>query len=153
MKPELQNKLYEKYPQIFCQKDLSMQETCMCWGIDVEEGWYNILNTLCSIIQQHIDYINGLDENSRKMRTGNKEQIFQVEASQVKEKFGGLRFYYDGGDNYIEGAVRMAENMSYVTCELCGAPGKPNESGWIQTFCDPCRNKEWERRQSLIKKS
>ena len=146
MKPELQNKLYEKYPQIFCQKDLSMQETCMCWGIDVEEGWYNILNTLCSIIQQHIDYINGLDENSRKMRTGNKEQIFQVEASQVKEKFGTLRFYTDGTDETVNALIDMAERMSACTCEDCGGAGKLTGKSWLSTLCDSCKT---ERRQNV----
>ena len=45
-------------------------------------------------------------------------------ADQVKEKFGTLRFYYTGGDDRIDGMVRMAESMSAVTCETCGAPGK-----------------------------
>lgn len=59
----------------------------------------------------------------------------QVVAEQVKEKFGGLRFYYRGGDRYIEGLVTMAESMSYATCEECGNPGKPNKIGWIRTLC------------------
>lgn len=35
MNIELQEKLFEKYPKIFRQKDLSMNETCMCWGIEL----------------------------------------------------------------------------------------------------------------------
>lgn len=65
--------------------------------------------------------------------------IRQVVASQVKEKFGTLRFYYNGGDYCIDGMVRMAESMSYRTCELCGAPGKANRHGWITTLCDTHR--------------
>jgi len=61
--------------------------------------------------------------------------IPQVVAEQVKEKFGGLRFYYRGGDQYIEGLVAMAESMSYATCEECGNSGKPNKGGWIRTLC------------------
>ena len=38
MKAELQNKLFEKYPKIFGQKDLPMTQTAMCWGIDCEIG-------------------------------------------------------------------------------------------------------------------
>ena len=60
----------------------------------------------------------------------------QVVAVQVKEKFGTLRFYYDGGDEYISGLVAMAESMSGCTCEECGAPGKQRSGGWIQTLCD-----------------
>lgn len=76
---------------------------------------------------------------------------------QVKEKFGGLRFYW-GGPYDIEMLVRAAERMSYETCEDCGecgfdwnAEGKqakattgPSEtSGWIRTLCEPCRVK-WD---------
>jgi len=64
------------------------------------------------------------------------EIVPQVIAEQVKEKFGGLRFYYYGGDEYIEGLAAMAESMSYVTCENCGKPGKPNNDGWIKTSCE-----------------
>ena len=60
----------------------------------------------------------------------------QVVASQVKEKFGTLRFYYYGGDDVVSGIERMAESMSAVTCETCGAPGVPRSGGWIQTLCD-----------------
>lgn len=64
------------------------------------------------------------------------EKIPQVVAEQVKEKFGGLRFYYRGGDEYINGMSTMAESMSYVTCEECGKPGKRNSGGWIRTVCE-----------------
>lgn len=65
-----------------------------------------------------------------------KEPIPQVEAVQVKEKFGTLRFYYEGGDEYIRGLVTMAEAMSAYTCEVCGAPGEARGGGWIRTLCD-----------------
>lgn len=63
-------------------------------------------------------------------------EIDQVVAVQVKEKFGGLRFYYEGGDETIYGMVRMAESMSVRTCEVCGNLGKPRNTGWIRTLCD-----------------
>lgn len=59
----------------------------------------------------------------------------QVVVIQVKEKFGSLRFYYNGGDEYIRGLVTMAEGMSGRTCEVCGASGKASGSGWIRTLC------------------
>ena len=64
-----------------------------------------------------------------------KEEIPQVVATQVKEKYGTLRFYYNGGDDMISGMERMAEAMSAVTCEVCGAPGKTLGGGWIRTLC------------------
>ena len=65
-----------------------------------------------------------------------RDEVTQVVASQVKEKFGGLRFYYDGGDAYISGLVQMADSMSYVTCETCGNSGKMRGKGWLYTACD-----------------
>lgn len=60
----------------------------------------------------------------------------QVVALQVKEKYGGLRFYYTGGDDVIEGMVSLAETLSFRTCEICGSPGKPRRDGWVRTLCD-----------------
>jgi len=50
-----------------------------------------------------------------------------------------LRFYYRGGDEVIDGMVRMAESMSGVTCEECGAPGVTGGQGWIKTLCETHR--------------
>ena len=60
----------------------------------------------------------------------------QVVAIQVKEKFGGLRFYYCGGDEYIRGVSALAESLSYVTCEVCGSSGTRNDGGWLTVRCE-----------------
>lgn len=70
------------------------------------------------------------------------EKVYRVVATQVKEKFGTLRFYYRGGDEVVDGMVRMAELMSSVTCEVCGKPGKTQGTGWTKTTCDEHANKE-----------
>lgn len=73
------------------------------------------------------------------------DKVEQVVVEQVKEKFGTLRFYYRGGDDYISGLVSMAESMTGVTCESCGNPGEQRGNGWIHTYCQMCedqRNKE-----------
>jgi hypothetical protein len=64
-----------------------------------------------------------------------EQPVCQVTLDQVKEKFGTLRFYYSGGDDYISGLVSMAESMSGVTCETCGNPGKTVGGGWLTTLC------------------
>jgi hypothetical protein len=64
------------------------------------------------------------------------QKIQQVVATQVKEKFGTLRFYYEGGDETIRGMVNMAESMSSVMCEVCGAPGELRGEWWRYTACD-----------------
>jgi hypothetical protein len=130
MKQELDQLLCERYPKIFVERHLSEMETCMCWGFAHGEGWFNIIDQLCANIQSHIDW---------KEKQGHA--VPQVVAEQVKEKFGTLRFYYRGGDDYVSGLVSMAESMTSVTCEECGAPGTTGGKGWISTLCETHRNK------------
>lgn len=75
-------------------------------------------------------------------------EVHQVIVRQVKEKFGTLRFYYDGGDDEISGMVRMAESMSGFMCEECGAPGELRHGGWIRTLCDTHEAEYQARRKS-----
>jgi hypothetical protein len=63
------------------------------------------------------------------------EPMPQVVAEQVKEKFGTLRFYTNATDDYIRGAISMAEAMSLTTCEECGNPGQSNSTGWLRVRC------------------
>jgi hypothetical protein len=61
------------------------------------------------------------------------------EVSQVKEKFGGLRFYCESdGEPGIYKRIDQAEDESFRTCEECGKDGKPREGSWIKTLCDKC---------------
>jgi len=64
------------------------------------------------------------------------EKVNWVVIDQIKEKFGGLRFYYHGGDDHISGMVRMAETWADNTCEKCGDKGKRRSGGWVRTLCD-----------------
>jgi hypothetical protein len=130
MKQELDELLCERYPKMMVNRNKDMKETCMCWGFECGDGWFNILDQLMSNIQHHIDWKN------------KKEEIIpQVTLDQVKEKFGTLRFYYSGGDDIIDGMVRMAESMSGCTCEECGNIGKSRGGGWIHTYCESCETK------------
>ena len=130
MNAELENKLYEKYPTLFADKDRSPRESCMAFGLECGDGWYAILEELCARIANR--------EQNLKL---NKREYTPVKFDQIKEKFGGLRVYYSGGDDYIAGAVALAEDMSYRTCERCGHPGEPSKTGWIMTLCAACQEK------------
>ena len=146
MKQELDALLCEKYPKMMINRTKPMMETCMCWGFECGDGWFNILDLLMSNIQHHIDWNN---QNFEKGYTQYK-QVPQVTLDQVKEKFGTLRFYYTGGDDVIDGMVRMAESMSAVTCESCGNPGEQTRGGWIKTICSPCEIKREEDRAKQL---
>ena len=106
----------QRFPKMFSAK---------YGGFACGEGWWPILEKLCSNIQSHLDWKN---------KTA--EVVPQVTVAQIKEKFGGLRFYYDGGDDHINGMVRMAEAWAEASCEECGSPGKRRDGGWIKTLCD-----------------
>jgi len=62
--------------------------------------------------------------------------------SQVKEKFGGLRFYVDNVTMDVYDLIDECEAESYKICEKCGEPGKPRDGGWILTLCDKCAEEE-----------
>jgi hypothetical protein len=64
------------------------------------------------------------------------------EVIQVKEKFGGLRFYINEGTDAIHERIGQAELESMKTCEITGKPGKlRTDIGWYRTLCD----EEYER--------
>ena len=138
MNPELDEALCQKYPKIFKNRNGSIKETCMAWGFECGDGWYDIIDILCHEIQHHIDW-KGKDLSEYE------RESLQVVADQVKEKYGTLRFYYSGGDEIVEGMVSMAETMTYRTCEACGCPGEERGGGWIKVLCDKC-DKEQKRK-------
>lgn len=129
MKKELQDKLFKKYLKIFVQRKLSMTQTCMCWGIDTGDGWYRIIDLLCELLQWDID------QNNHP----------QIEAVQVKEKYGGLRFYTNGEDDKQGGLICFAEHLSEITCEDCGSMEDVTQTtGWVATLCKSCMQKRKE---------
>ena len=105
-------RMEETYPKMFSGK---------YGGFAVSAGWWSMLEKLCAVIQQHVD---------------NHKECPQVVVEQIKEKFGTLRFYYQGGDEFVSGAVWLAESLSGNMCEECGAPGKRTQGGWVRTLCD-----------------
>lgn len=84
----------------------------MCWGLECGNGWYELIDALCAQIDQHLQAC--FDEGDR----------FNVKVVQVKEKFGALRFYTAGEDEFISGLIWMAEGLSGVLCETCGRHGR-----------------------------
>lgn len=124
MNKVLEDKLFKKYPKMFKQEDL---ETHMCLSISVGSGWFWILDNLCNCIQNYI----------------NANRLQQVEAVQVKEKFAQMRFYVNNSNPTIDGMIRLAEAISYVTCEKCGSiEDIVHTSGWVKTLCGECARRE-----------
>ena len=94
-------------------------------GFAVGPGWWKLIEHLSHVIQSHIDQAQQRGDDCP-----------QVVVEQVKEKFGSLRFYYQGGDDFIHGATVLAESLSGTLCEECGGIGKRTRGGWVRTLCD-----------------
>jgi hypothetical protein len=158
MRKELDEALCAKYPLIFRDRHENMQVTAMCWGFECGDGWYNIIDILCGLLtsdyrQAESRYESIKDKVDQPQWEGSKNIITQEKideakakldeetlkvpvAVQVKEKFGGLRFYVNGATDKHWSYINFAESMSYRTCEECGAPGKTYTDGWHTTLCD-----------------
>jgi hypothetical protein len=157
MKRELDEALCAKYPLIFKDRNADMRTTAMCWGLECGDGWYNIIDVLCGLLtsdyrQAKSRYDHLVEVGAGGILYGTKtvtqeaiddakvkldEETLKVPvAVQVKEKFGGLRFYVQAATDKHYQYISFAESMSYRTCEQCGAPGKRYTDGWHQTLCD-----------------
>ena len=79
---ELRQSILEDNELLFKMKDASCQETCMCWGLEIPDAWLDEVDALCKELEG-MNYFT-----YKRFRT-------RIQADQVKEKYGGLRFYYD----------------------------------------------------------
>lgn len=143
MNPKLDNYLVVKYPKIFADRYADMQTTAMCWGFEHGDGWFWLIDQLCDSIQSYIDSNNKFRDEDKK--------ISQVVATQIKEKYGTLCFYFQGGDELIHGMVWLAENQSVNICEFCGSTENVGTTqGWISTICKDCYDKSSDRIKNRI---
>jgi hypothetical protein len=121
--------LIAKYPRLFSQTQY----------LEFHDGWLDLVTSICYTINSH----------EKALEQKCKENVDYVVFQQLKEKFGVLRVYYMGGDEYIHGAVRMAENYSSKVCETCGSPaqvvnllaGTSTKTRWIKVLCEKCEKK------------
>ncbi len=92
MNHENTEKLYNDFPELYKQNSLPMSQTCMCWGFECDDTWFDLIYQLSKDL-------SALD-------------VIPV-AAQVKEKFGGLRFYIDSYTDEAEALIDIAEKASY----------------------------------------
>ncbi|MEG0120541.1 MAG: hypothetical protein RR748_20845 [Pseudomonas sp.] len=99
---------------------------------ECNSGWFTIIDVLCAELQRQTD----------------KYKAPQLVVTQIKQKFGTLRFHvacFDTATDEIadEGyasdtqvsLIAMAARLSARTCEICGRPGTMQEREWIQALC------------------
>ena len=134
MRDELTQKLYTDFPDLYHEHTLSMSETSMCWGFAVDDGWYNIIYKLSERITAIVS----------AMPEANPKDFCAV---QVKEKYGGLRFYMRHSNGEIRAAIGEAEDEASHTCERCGKEGELRDGGWYVTLCDSCNDPEADKKE------
>jgi len=137
MRQELDEKLVAEFPKIFKNRFGDLRETAMCWGFSCADGWYWLIHNLCASLQWDIDH--------------NKQP--QIVATQVKEKFGGLRFYTETETERQGAMISLASSMSEEICEICGSTKSVEQTkgGWVKTLCPKCMKAEaekWENTES-----
>jgi hypothetical protein len=205
MNKELTQKLVRRFPVIYQGFYDPMSVTCMCWGFDHGDGWFDILWQLSLAIEDELGYTpwqkelflvkkvwskiwnkliyklspvrrdetimeKGADNVWRRTVTKKAEPTwdqyvawalfgkmkkvgkFEVErlglkywawhpytgfaVTQVKEKFGTLRYYTGASNDRIDRYINMATMLSAHTCEVCGTDGKLIcDGGWYRTVC------------------
>jgi hypothetical protein len=107
MDKNLEKQLVEKYPTLFRDYGKSPQETCMSWGCEHDDGWYDLIDNLSSYLsavsRDHM-YIKVkesytlTDEDYEKYKINKDYPRFKIPNptiiyQQIKEKWGGLRVY------------------------------------------------------------
>jgi len=132
-------------PVFFQDYHESPMNSCMSFGIECDDGWYNPLLKMV----KKVSLLNKICH----------EKGYKIVSHQIKEKFGGLRVYWDIGSNeewdsdfvdtmtsLMDDVVNTAEEDCWNTCELCGivhSEETPIHStkGWIKRLCDKCDTK------------
>jgi hypothetical protein len=116
MSPEKNAELVAKYPKIFAEHYEGR------FDFECGDGWFELIDNLCSLLM--------IDETLTPV------------ATQVKEKFGTLRFYVNEATDYQYELIDRANTLSQNTCEVCGAPGTADyKRSWIKTLCEEHRTK------------
>lgn len=107
MNQELTERLYSDFPELYRGYTKSETLSSMCWGFQCDDGWYELIRHLS---QQLADYAKNHPASS-------------IEATQVKEKFGWLRFDLAEADVAVLKMIEQACLRSRTTCERSGQPG------------------------------
>lgn len=122
MSPDLDEALVRDFPLLFRDRHASPLQSCMHWGFECGDGWEPLIRRAAEKLEKCITEIAGLT-------------LAPPYASQVKEKYGTLRFYLNCETDEMAEIVHQAEMESEKTCEECGSPGKLRGEGWYYTAC------------------
>ena len=117
MSPELESRLFDSYPELFRARLEPGDEPIKMWGVECGDGWFNLLRDLASEL----------------VGAATRAGIFPADSGwpaivQAKQKRSGLRVCLRQPDTIYESILDSYRLRSLQTCEVCGEPGKPNQS-------------------------
>lgn len=171
MKEEFEKQLVAVHPDFFSDYRGNPMETCMAWGMEHGDGWFNLLSDLCQYINLRISvkfavkakhgYSGDEVDSYGYINLAKPRFYFQ----QIKEKFGTLTIYYslthdigeyadkideaDYDSKYeqyyqtpISQAIDYVEYISSKYCEDCGKRGKVYYDGWYKALCPDCAKEQ-----------
>jgi hypothetical protein len=111
-KQDFLGRLRGYYPSMFADPNLR--------EIECFEGWEPLIDGLCGVLQTHLNA---------------HPAVKPVVVRRVKEKYGGLKFIFDGGDEFCRQARDVVQEQSLEICELCGMPGELIGTRWFSVRC------------------
>ena len=125
MSPELYDALCARYPLIFVDRHGDPAMTAMCWGFEVGDGWFALVDVLSRELQRETD----------------EQGAPQVVAEQVKSKGGSLRFHVRAANERQRAMLDFAQAVSRHVCEACGMMSPTNEPQRVgsKIDCPACR--------------
>lgn len=101
--------------------------------IECGDGWYTLLQSLFNSLQHYVE-----------TEAHFHRSVTPIRFYEIKQKFGGLRLQFRGGDNRVHGIVTSAGRFSSYICENCGSAYAPTpewyKARWVHTLCSGC----WE---------
>jgi hypothetical protein len=134
MSPDKEAKLFDDFPELF--RSRTEKGSSMCFGFACSDGWFDLIYNLCS------------DIDSEAKKSGLSGDGYP-DVVQVKEKFGGLRFYSSCDESLSKtmySLIDKAEAESFKICEVCGSKESVTtavtsaSNWWIRSICQKCRD-------------
>ncbi len=161
MNKENTEKIFNDFPEFFDNRKKGLMLSLMGFGFGCSDGWYDLIYNLCKdiktwFINNESNHLTGEDDEGKYILERKKGIQPQFQVQQVKEKFGGLRFYIGSAPQAVHDMIHKAEAESYYICERCGLDVRDYDDkeyhsyyrdklGWVRTLCDDCLKKEIAR--------
>jgi len=120
MREELEKKLFDEFPLLYNRSESTS------FGFECGDGWYEIIRELSKKLYPLVEVSHTIP---------NELDMYPT-ASQVKEKFGELRFYMNSATDDMYDLINHYEDVSGKVCEVCGSPGGIDYSEkWLSARC------------------